>query len=247
MQSHERIIMFIITGLSNLWCFPCLYVVYHRKMLFVFMTGIFTFVCSFMYHSMESLEINKFYLTASQWHRVDNIGSILSLINLFVFLMDNLDYIDGVYISKYETNIDRALCYSGLFLTLFMQTKHPWDLENTIIPVALYLFILIGKVLFIRKPRLNHKYFVRAWSIMVFGFICFYKGLDDANDYLRIWHGIWHFCGSAALFYFYQSIHKDKPLLNINIETSKSAKNYRFLPVLIYIFTFGWYKKSLIE
>ena len=245
MQAYEKAVMFLATGLSNFWCFPSLYIVYKRKMIFGFMIGIFTFLCSFMYHSMESLEIRTFYLTYSEWHKLDNIGSIMSLIYLLVFLMDNIDYSDGTYISRYETNIDRVLCYLGLFITLLMQTKHPWDLENTLVPLALFLLILVFKVTFVRKPRIIQQNFMTAWGILAFGFVCFYKGLDDEKDYLRIWHGIWHFCGSAALFYFYQSIPKDKPLKILNFEPGPSYPNCNFWKTLAYIYTLGKYQKTL--
>ena len=125
MQVYENILMFLITGISNLLCFPGLYVIYKRNMLFGFMIGIFTVICSFMYHSMESLEIKLLYITYSDWHKLDNIGSIMSLIYLFVFLMDNLENSNGIYISEHENKIDRTLCYAGLFITLLMQANHP--------------------------------------------------------------------------------------------------------------------------
>ena len=125
MLAAEHIVMFAITGLSNLFCFPCLYIVYKRKMVFCFINGLFTFLCSFMYHSMESLNIKTFYLTCTDWHKLDNIGSIMSLVYLMVFLMDNLEYSHGLYLSEYENKVDRIILYLALFITLFMQTDHP--------------------------------------------------------------------------------------------------------------------------
>jgi hypothetical protein len=243
MQSSERLLMFIFTGLSNFWCFPCLYLIYKRKMVFGFMLGSFTFLCSLIYHSMDSLEIHEMYLTASDWHRLDNIGSIMSLIYLFVFLMDNLDRDGDIYISCYESNTDRVLLYLGLFITLLMQTKHPWDLENTLIPILLYGVVLILKVLLVRRPRIIRQNFSKACSILGFGFYCFNKGLDDANDYLRMWHGIWHFCGSASLFYFYQSVPKDKPLKMIHFEPGPNYPTYGFWRTLVYVYSCGLYMK----
>lgn len=210
MQDHERLIMFIITGLTNFLCFPALFIVYYKRMLFAFMIGSFTFLCSLLYHSLESLEIPKLYLTISDWHRLDNIGSIMTLIYLAVFLMDNIDKSSQEYSSQHECVTDRALCYLALFLTMIMQTKHPWDLENTIVPVALFYMILVGKIIFYRAPRVNKVNLNKGLTVLGFGIICFYKGLDDNNDYLRIWHGMWHCCGSIALFFFYQSLMKDK-------------------------------------
>ena len=236
MQSFEKLVMFVFTGLSNFLCFPTLYVVYKRDMVFGFMVGTFTFICSFMYHSMESLEIKKFYITCSQWHELDNIGSILSMIYLIVFMMDNLEYSGGIFVSIYETKADRILCYSGLFVTLFMQAKHPWDIENTVVPILLYASISLFKIIFIRKPRINKPFFYSGLWILSVGIVCFYKGLDDANDYLRIWHGMWHFCGSTSLFYFYQSVPKDLSLPKLHMEPGPKYKHYSYPSTFLYIF-----------
>jgi predicted membrane channel-forming protein YqfA (hemolysin III family) len=38
------------------------------------------------------------------------------------------------------------------------------------------------------------------------GLFFFYLGLDDANDYLRIYHGIWHICASVFGYYCLTSV-----------------------------------------
>ena len=227
-----------------MWCFPALYVIYKRGMLFGTMIGVFTFTCSFLYHSMESLEINQFYLSYSDWHKLDNIGSIMSLIYLFVHLMDNLEYSEGIYISIHETKVDRVYCYLGLFITLLMQTKHPWDIENTVVPIVLFFCLAVGKAIFYRRPRINWQYFRYGCGILTLGIFCFYKGLDDANDYLRIWHGLWHICGSTFMFYFYQSIRKDTGIRGLEIEISPRHEYYSFWNTLVYMYTCGYFPKE---
>ena len=39
---------------------------------------------------------------------------------------------------------------------------------------------------------------------MLISLFFFYKGLDDLNDYLRIWHALWHFFVGITSFYFMQ-------------------------------------------
>ena len=51
---------------------------------------------------------------------------------------------------------------------------------------------------------------MKGCLIMAVGIIGFAKGLDDENDYLRLWHGLWHCFGSVAYFYLWQSIDKDR-------------------------------------
>jgi predicted membrane channel-forming protein YqfA (hemolysin III family) len=244
MLLEEKVAMFVVTGLSNFGCFPGLYLLYQKNLVFTLIIGVFTFICSFMYHSMESLEINVFYLTRADWHKLDNIGAIMTLICLFVYLMDNLEYANGTYISKYENKVDRVLYYTGLVVTLVMQTKHPWDLENTVFPILLYFCIGIGKILFVRKPRIKARYFYRGCGILALAFVCFYKGLDDSKDYLRIWHGLWHICGSLALFNFYQSIRKHQQIDYLYVETDKRYPYYPFLPTFFKVCSLGFYEKT---
>lgn len=39
---------------------------------------------------------------------------------------------------------------------------------------------------------------------MVIAFLFFYKGLDDHNDYLRFYHGLWHLFVGIFSFYVWQ-------------------------------------------
>ena len=39
---------------------------------------------------------------------------------------------------------------------------------------------------------------------MVISLIFFYKGLDDLNDYLRIWHSLWHVFIGLTSFHLLQ-------------------------------------------
>lgn len=69
-------------------------------------------------------------------------------------------------------------------------------------PIFLYLivaiFIIVKRQ---RKPNLNYKMFVKGTSIMCIAFFFFKLGLDDNNDYLRIYHGMWHLTVGFASFY----------------------------------------------
>jgi hypothetical protein len=114
---NERVVMTATTGLTNLFALPALYCVYKQRQLLGFWTGVLTFVSSFMYHMMESVGCERFYLTAGDWHRVDNIGSILVFISLSIYLMDNRSGskpFDGAT----NTSTDVNLYFAGLILTL---------------------------------------------------------------------------------------------------------------------------------
>ena len=39
--------------------------------------SLMTFLASFMYHTLEAFEIERFILTEDEWHYVDNVGAAL--------------------------------------------------------------------------------------------------------------------------------------------------------------------------
>ena len=43
----------------------------------------------------------------------------------------------------------------------------------------------------------------RGLIVLGVGLIFFYLGLDEFNDYLRIWHGIWHLHVSYSALYIW--------------------------------------------
>lgn len=211
MVSKENLVILLATGLSNIVMFPALYVAYHKKLMFQTYFGLFTLVTSFMYHSMESIGLESFYLSAVEWHKLDNIGSIQCFIMLMVYFMDNLDVKGNFMISKHNSLSDLQLNLFGLFIVMIMQANHPWELYNTIYPIMFYTVLLMFKVLFIRRSRLNTRYFLKGVFFMVFAVFFFARGLNDDNDVLRLSHGLWHLFGGISSFYLWQSIDKDKP------------------------------------
>jgi predicted membrane channel-forming protein YqfA (hemolysin III family) len=87
-----------------------------------------------------------------------------------------------------------------------MQTKHPWELHNTYVPVLLFVAILFIKIAMREPTKYNREQTKLGLFFMVFAVTCFILGLDDDNDYLRIYHGFWHLFGSIANFYLWQVI-----------------------------------------
>jgi hypothetical protein len=121
MLTAEEFLMLIITGVTNVACIPALYLLYAKRMYFQVYLGIFTFITSFLYHSMESVHIKAFYLNSGGWHRLDNIAAIMCFITLFIYLMDNLQKSPK---DKYKSvpfcDTDLMLNMLGLFITLTM-------------------------------------------------------------------------------------------------------------------------------
>lgn len=237
----DHLVMFVFTGLTNFACVPLLYLCYNRGSLFHLYIGFFTFLTSFMYHSLEALGEPSFYLTASQWHRLDNIGSIMSLVMVVVNFMDNLDKDPaGSYTSPVFARMDQHMLYSALLVTLTMQMKHPWDLENTLVPILGYAAIGVGKILLVRAPRIDVRYVKLGVPYFLVAIYCFAKGLDEHSDYLRIHHGCWHFFSAVGIFYLWQSVDKTKQDKHVHITNFETNHRFGLLTCIAHICTLGY-------
>jgi hypothetical protein len=226
--TFEQLGTFCAAGLSNFGCLPALYIIWRRGLLINTYVGIFTLSTSFLYHATDALGVESLYLTPTQWHKLDNIGSVLSMILLLIYLMDNLDRNSlGELESRHESRSDRHLTYWGLLLTISMQTKNPWDIFNTYFPILIFLGIFIFRVAQ-RRPRLNAVMFRRGMGLLGIAICLFVLGLDDERDYLRIMHGLWHTIGSFSMFYLMQSIDKDKPDPKLQIARLPKMERFSF-------------------
>ena len=191
----EKIFMFIFSSLSNFSTIFTLVLIFRRKLSYPFFTGSFTLLTSFMYHTLDSFQIPSFFLNELQWHKLDNIGAIISIISLNVYLMDNR-----------SRDLDNFLNYTGFFITLILQSRDPWDLTNTFIPILIFLLLFIWARNFRRIEARSNKRMIRLGIFIMFlGFCSFCKGLDEFKDYLRFYHGLWHFFVGISTFYLWQS------------------------------------------
>ena len=246
MTNYEKYLMLLITGFTNFSCLPCLYIVYQKGLYLQFHFGLFTAFTSFMYHSLESVRWRDLYLDKGTWHKLDNIGSVTCFIIIIVYFMDNLEFKKGEFYSKHVVSIDVHLIMIGLFITMIMQAKHAWLIENTVIPILIFFAVFLVKIIFIRRSRFNYYYFKRG-AFFLFIAICFFiKGLDERKDYLRFYHGMWHCFLGISSFYLWQCIDKDKNDGNIVIKVA-SQKRYSFWFVMKQIFSFRFFKIDNIE
>ena len=232
--------MLLITGITNFSCFPALYVLYHKGLYFQFHVGVFTFITSFAYHSLESIQWERFYIDRGTWHKLDNIGSITCFIMLFVYWMDNLQFKRGNYYSKHVVSADTHLNMIGLFITMIMQANHPWWLENTVIPIIIFFVLFLIKVIFIRRPRFNSYYIIRGACLLLVAIYFFTKGLDENSDYLRINHGMWHCFVGMSSFFLWQCIDKDK-INDSQIIKFSNQERYNFWVVIGKIVTLKFF------
>lgn len=189
----ERIIMGILNSLSNLAILPTIFLIYHQKNIFSYYIGYFSMFVSAMYHFCESLDV-KIILEQLKWHELDNIGAIYSFSQMTLPLCKKNN----------DLNFKNKKNYIFFFFLLFIQQRGPWKLINTILPIILdfsFSFILLY---IYGKPTYNKSTLRKACIFMLISLFFFYKGLDDLNDYLRIWHAIWHLFIGITSFYFLQ-------------------------------------------
>lgn len=128
-----------------------------------------------------------------QWHRLDNIGSIMSFIIWAIHLMDLPD-----------ARLERYLHYAFLALVLVVQERNPWAAVNSYAPILLCFAVLAGSlVVRQRLPRYDLGQVARGLFCLGCGVCCFVRGLDDDNDPFRIFHGCWHaFIGASGYHNF---------------------------------------------
>ena len=177
----ERIIMGTINSLSNLAILPTILLIFHQKDIFSYYIGYFSMIVSVMYHFCESLDV-VIILEQLKWHELDNIGAICSLNSLILVL------------TSYFPDLDKQdkLNYFSIFIALIFQQKGPWDILNTLYPIFLFLFIALYDILKRGLPKFNRDALYFGGSVLMIAIAMFIKGLDDGNDYLRIYHSLWH-------------------------------------------------------
>ncbi|CAK4685150.1 hypothetical protein LEN26_011911 [Aphanomyces euteiches] len=190
----EMAIMLLVTGVTNFSMLQTIVMLYRHQMLFEAFMGLFTMITSFMYHCCNSIDA-PLYLDEGQWQRLDNIGAIVCFTNLCWYLMDLCD-----------DQTLRALQYGAFGHILIAQEKDPWNPVYTVAPILLSLGAVVA-VNFVRgMPNYDKTAFAQGFLAMFVAVLCFARGLDDATDPFRFFHGCWHACVSLAMNYFFRTL-----------------------------------------
>ena len=199
----EQILTGSITMFTNISWIPTLLLLYRRRMNYHLFLGILTTVSAIFYHFLESFSIKYFILSKDNWHKLDNIGGISCSVSLIIYLMNNENQ-----------EVDAYLNYFNMILILILQEKSYTNIKYTIFPLALFFCIYLGKFLFIirKLPIYNWKIFKKSVYLLAICIFCFSRGLNRKQDYLRIFHGLWHLFLGINSFYFFQSRIDDKEL-----------------------------------
>ena len=194
----ERVLMAIITSLSNISTVPGLFLMKYQGRIYSYYFSLFGLFVSFMYHLCESLDIIIF-IPQLKWHELDNIAAIFCLNNLILSFTKI-----GLNIQE----IERLNYLSTLFIVI-IQKRGPWDLKNTFIPIVLCVLYLIYHFIKYGIPKYYKPQLIRGSIFFGIGLIMFVRGLDDLNDYIRIYHTLWHLFIGIAFYYLWQIQYKD--------------------------------------
>lgn len=134
-----KMIMTIVTGISNLIYIPSLVVLYKQKRVIEFWYGVFTIICSSIYHILDSIDREQCLLSIDQWHKLDNIGSISCLLTAIIYLMQ-------IHSKVFEIHLKQ----SALFIVILFQEYHPFLLSTTFYPILIYFFILFIRCIYLQ-------------------------------------------------------------------------------------------------
>merc|ERR1711964_577720 len=87
-----------------------------------------------------------FNMGATDWHVLDNVCALINLCQVMVMFMHNQ-----------HPKVDEALTWAFAMVTIFCMKIGPWNPICTLIPLALPLITLVGKVLYTRRLPEMHK------------------------------------------------------------------------------------------
>ena len=171
------------------------------------------FLTSLMYHFCEIYSCNIF-LDELQWHRLDNIFAITSFGLVLLHTC-------GVIVDD-----DDKLKWVVFLISMVIQEKEPFNAIYTVIPCI--FFTVLGLILRFyhrntRKVTYNMRNMLIALSFIGFGVFFFLLGLDDANDYLRGYHSMWHICAAIFGYFCLTSVHVVDIAAKIKQEESETG------------------------
>jgi hypothetical protein len=215
----ERTMQLFTVVLTNLVGLPAMFVCIRREFYPEAIIGGMCLLTSTFYHVTQTAQFSIWNMNDGQWHRLDNVFVILTCQGLAYFLVfattvEQTSYADNIESLEYHTphflheqRVMNMFRWFGLAFCLTCQERAPWDVTFTIIPIiipallaTLRMFLFVPKAL---RPRYN-KLLLRASILFLCSVFFFVLGLDDANDYVRIKHGLWHAFVAVAFYYFFQ-------------------------------------------
>mmetsp|Transcript_58696 Transcript_58696/g.109890 ORF Transcript_58696/g.109890 Transcript_58696/m.109890 type:complete len:215 (+) Transcript_58696:81-725(+) len=189
---EHQIVQAIWTGTTNVALLPTVFLTCRVGMQFESVISFFTFVTSTAYHVCESLKTPFLGFNHGRWHHMDNVFAITGL------MVNIVNFAQAPRPSALR-EFRNALAAS---IVICAQLSSPWDLLHTVVPLALGFVLMVLEMVYLRRlPTLDRVDAVKALLCTLIAGLCFYKGLDERSDWLRLWHGGWHI-GVGGVSYF---------------------------------------------
>lgn len=188
--------VFITCCLSHLSIAPAMLQLYRRRWMWETAVTIYSITCSFMYHTCQSFQ-TRIFLSELQWHRLDNIGALVSFSIFWTYMACIRDPVVEAYVK-----------YACVFIALLAQEKDPWNEIYTFVPIVLFSMIPIvwHGLIHQRSPPYDMRNAVTGFGLLAVALPFFIAGLDDDNDPYRIFHGLWHVFGGVSSFFLWRIV-----------------------------------------
>ncbi len=108
-SENERLLMFLLNSVSNLSAIFTMKLIWNKENFLMFYLSLLCLISSISYHSLESLNIGYFGMTALQWHQCDNVGASICFI---MFLIE--------FMCLKDQMVKHLLLYQALFLRFIL-------------------------------------------------------------------------------------------------------------------------------
>ena len=158
---------------------------------------------SVMYHVTDAIQNGAFGLNPGQWHRLDQLFALLS----FGALCEHVAQTRCL-----SPSVAGGLTWTLAALVLVLQEKGPWSIENTAIPAAASVALVLWSLLagparrtVVGETRKNRLYLLGGITFALASAVFFVLGLDDKADTCRLLHSAWHVLSGAGSFCLFQA------------------------------------------
>eukprot|EP00913_Durusdinium_trenchii_P031299 g29306.t1 len=213
--ADEQMLQAIWTGGTNLAFVPVFVLTYQEGMHYECIIGFFTMVTSSLYHVCESLQVKFLGFNHGRWHHMDNVFAVTALLlNIANFAqgprpsafreLRTLGQNEAWWSARSVPRSRGGLTRNSLATSVVVcfQVASPWNLMHTILPLVFGFVLLLVELAYWRRlPSFGKADLFKTLLCGSAAGLCFYKGLDETKDYLRLWHGGWHLCVSAMTYF----------------------------------------------
>lgn len=191
-QWHLELVLGVVSNAA--FVIP-LVMLHRRGRVFDVIIGTALTVTSLLYHACETLDTRFLKMNAGNFHRLDNVFSILCFATLVPLSMEA---------SKASRSHVDAFRSSMLVVTLLFQELNPWHVACSVAPLvfaALFFSAWAKRRASMRQVR-RRRELALPLCVQLFSIACFVKGLDQKRDPARCWHFAWHLLNAVAASLF---------------------------------------------